>query len=83
MEISCHQMVRINDDYQGSEIKVCLSHHSTNTISPTDAKLSAGMENKTQLGRLGVLIRVRFHLVFVDYYDQYEMMSMVNRYLVN
>jgi hypothetical protein len=29
------------------------------------------------------LIRVRFHLVLVDYYDQYEMMSMVNRYLVN
>jgi len=35
--LSC-QMVKMNDNYQGSEIKVRLFNHSTNTISPADAK---------------------------------------------
>jgi len=38
MEILRRQVVRMNDDYQGSEIKVPLFNHSTNTIPPTDAK---------------------------------------------
>jgi len=51
-------MARINDNFQGSVIKVHLFKHSTNTISSTDAKLSNGMENKA-LGRSrGVLVRV-------------------------
>jgi len=58
MEISCCQMVRMNDHYQGSEIMVRLFKHSTNTISPTDAKKSNGMENQAQMKSPGVLVRV-------------------------
>jgi len=83
MEISCRQMVRMNNNYQGSKIKVRLFNHSTNTISPTDGKESTAMENKAQLRSRGVLVRVQFHFVLVDYCDEYEMMLMVNRYLVN
>jgi hypothetical protein len=50
-------MVKMNDYYQGSEIKVCLFKHSTNTISPTDAKKTNEMENKAQLRSPGVLVR--------------------------
>ena len=83
MEISCCQMVRMNDHYQGSEIMVRLFKHSTNTISPTDAKKSNGMENQAQMKSPGVLVRVWSHFVLVDYSDESEMMSMVHRYLVN
>ena len=31
----------------------------------------------------GVLVRARFHIVFVDYNDEYEMKSMINRYQGN
>jgi len=48
----------MNDHDQGSEIKVRRFNHSTNTISPTDAKLANGMENKAQLRSPGVLVRV-------------------------
>jgi len=37
IETSCCQMVKMNDNYLGSEIKVRLFKHSTNTISPADA----------------------------------------------
>jgi hypothetical protein len=72
-------MVRMNDNYLGSEIEVHLFNHSTNTISATDGELSTVRENKGQLQSGGVLVGVRFHFVLVDYCDQYEMMSMVNR----
>ena len=72
-ETSCHQMVRMNDYDQGSDIKVRLSKHSTNTISPTDATYANGMENMAQLRSPGVLVRIRFHFVLDDYCDQYEM----------
>ena len=83
MEISCRQMVRMNENYLGSEIKVRRFIHSTNTISPTDAKSLTVRENKAQLRIPGVLVRVRFHFMLVDYCDEYEMMLLVNRYLVN
>jgi len=83
METLCCQMVRMNDNYQGSEMKVPLFKHSTNTISPTDAKWAIGMENKAQLRSPGVLVRIRFHFVLDDYSDEYEMIAMVNWYLVN
>jgi hypothetical protein len=51
-------MVRINDNYQGTEIPVHLFDHSIHTISPTDATWSNGMENKAQLGSPGVLVKV-------------------------
>jgi hypothetical protein len=57
------QIVMLNDNHQGSEIKVYLFKHSTNTISPTDATLANGMENMAQLRSLGVLVRVQFHFV--------------------
>jgi len=38
METSCCQIVRINDNFWGSVIKVRLFKQSTNTISPTEAK---------------------------------------------
>jgi hypothetical protein len=71
-------MVRKKDYYQGSEIKVRLFKHSTNTISPTDTKLANGMESKLQLRSPGVFLRIQFHLVLNDYGDEYEMMAMVN-----
>jgi hypothetical protein len=71
------------DHVQGSEIKVRLFKHSTNTISPTDATYTNGMENMAQLRILGVLVRVRFHFVLDDNCDEYEMKSMENRHLVN
>jgi len=76
-------MVRMNDNYQDSDIKVRLFKHSTNTISQNDAKLSNSMENKVQLRSLGELVIDQLHCVLVDNCDEYEMMSMVNRYLVN
>jgi hypothetical protein len=76
-------MVRMNDHDQGSEIMVCPFKHSTNTISPTDATYTNGMENMVQLRSPGVLVRVRFHFVLDDYCDESEMKSMVNKHLVN
>jgi len=77
-------MVRMKDHDQGSEIKVRLFKHSTNTISPTDATLANGMENMAQLRSPRVLVRsVRFHFALDDYCDEYEMKSMENRHLVN
>jgi len=49
-------MVRMNNNFQGSEMKVCLFEHSTNTISPTDAKYAIGMENNAQLRGPGVVL---------------------------
>jgi hypothetical protein len=46
-------MVRMNDNYLGSLRKVCLFKHSTNTISPTDAKKANGMEDKALVGSIG------------------------------
>jgi len=83
METSCHQMVRMNHNYQSSEMKVLLFTHSTNTISPTDAPWAIRMENKAQLRSPGILVRIRFHFVLDDYSDEYEMMAMVNSHLVN
>jgi len=78
--MSCGQMVRMNDNYLVSVIKVRLCKHSTNKISPTD-------ENRQMVWRIrhswGVLVRARFHFVLVDYADEYGMKSMINRYLVN
>jgi len=76
-------MVRMTDHDQGSESKVRLFKRSTNTISPTDATLANGMENKAQLRSPGVLVRVRFHFVLVDNCDEYEMKPMENRHRVN
>jgi len=75
-------MVRMNNNYECSEIKIRLFNHSPNTIPPTDAKYSNGMDNKGHLRSSGVLVTVRFHFVLVDFGDKYEMMSIVNRYLV-
>jgi len=73
----------MNDNYLGSIIKVCLFKQSTNTILPTGAKYSKGMENQA-LGRSpGVLVIVRLLFVLVDYCNEYEMKLMINRYLVN
>jgi hypothetical protein len=66
-------MLMMNDHDQGSEIKVHLVKHSTNTISPTDATYTNGMENRAQLRSLGGLVRVRFHFMFDDNCDEYEM----------
>ena len=66
-------MVRMNDYYQGSGTKVRLFKHLTNTISPTDAKYSNGMENEVLVRSPGVLVGVRFHFVLVDYSDEYQM----------
>jgi len=76
-------MVTMNKNHQANKIKVCLIKHSPNTISPTNAKYSNGMEKKAQLRSPGVWVRVQFHFVLIDYCDEYEMKSMVNRYLVN
>jgi hypothetical protein len=76
-------MVRLNDHDQGSEMKVRLFNHSTNTISPPDATEANGMQNMVQLRSPGVLVRVRFHFVSDDYCHEYEMKSMENRHLVN
>jgi len=76
-------MVMMNDNYQGSEIKICLFKYSTNNISPTDAKQANGVENKVQLRSLGVLVRVQFHFVLDDYCNESKMKSIENRYLVN
>jgi len=70
-------MGRINDHDQGSEMKVCLFKHSTNSISPTDANQANGMESKAQLRSPGVFVRIRFHFVLDDLSDEYEMMAMV------
>ena len=71
-------MVRMNDNHQGSEMKLRLFKHSTNAISQTDAKLAIGMENKAQFRSPGVLVRIQFHFVLDDYSDESEMMAMVN-----
>jgi hypothetical protein len=71
-------MVKMNDNYQGSEIKVRLFNHSTNTISPTDAKYANEMENMAHLRSPGALVRVRIHFVLDDCSDEYEMMAMIN-----
>jgi len=68
----------MHDTYPHSEIQVRLFTHSTEKISLTDAKYANGMENKAQLRSPGVLVRVWLHLVWVDYSDEYEMMSMGN-----
>ena len=41
------------------------------------------MENKAQLRSPGEFVKILFHFVLDDYSDEYEMMAMVNRYLVN
>jgi len=41
------------------------------------------MENKVQLRSPVVMVRVWFHFVLVNYCYEYEMMSMVKRYLVS
>jgi len=65
-QMSCYQMVRMNDNYLGSVLKVHLFNHSTNTISPTN-------ENRQMVWRIrhswGVLVRAQFHFVLVDYSD--------------
>jgi hypothetical protein len=53
MEISWYQMVRMNDNYLGSEIEVHLFNHSTNTISATDGELSTVRENKGAIAEWG------------------------------
>jgi len=83
METSCRQMVRMNDDYHGSVIKVCIFKHSTKRVSPTDAKYANGMENKVLRRSPGVLVRVQLLFVLVDYFNEYEMKSMMNRLLVS
>jgi len=75
-------MVKMNDNHLASVIKVHLFKQSTNTISPTDSKWANGVEKKVQLRGLGVLVRIRFHFMLDDYSDEYEIMAMVNRYLV-
>ena len=83
METLCCQMVGMNDHDQGSVMKVPLFKHSTNSISPTDAHWANGMKNKAQLRSPEVFVRIRFHFILDDYSDGYQMMAMVNRYLVN
>jgi len=73
----------MNDNYLGSVIMVHLFTYSTIKISPTDPKYSNGMDNKALLRSLGVLVRAQFHLVLVDYTDEYAVKSMINRYLVS
>jgi hypothetical protein len=46
-------MVKVNDDYLGSVIKLHLLKYSTSTISPTDEKLAKGMENKALVRSIG------------------------------
>jgi len=46
-------MVRTIDNHLGSVNMVRLFKHSTNTISPTDAKVANGMENKALMGSIG------------------------------
>jgi hypothetical protein len=76
-------MVRMNNHDQGSEFKVHLLNHSTNTISPTDATLANGMENMAHLRSPGLLVRVQFNFLLDDYCDEYVMKSMENRHLIN
>jgi hypothetical protein len=71
-------MVKINENDQGSEIKISHLKHSTNTISPTDAKQANEMDNIAQLRSPGALVRLQFHFVLDDYSDKYEIMAMVN-----
>jgi hypothetical protein len=73
----------MNDHDLGSEMKVPLFKHSTNTIPPIDATWANGMDNMVQSRSPGVLVRVRFHFVLDEYCDEYEMKSMENRHLVN
>jgi hypothetical protein len=73
----------MNDEYDGSEIKVCLVKHSTNNITRTVAKWSNRTDNQAQLRSPEVLVRVQSHLVLLNYCDQYEMMPMLNRLLIN
>jgi hypothetical protein len=83
METSYGQWVRVGDWYQGSDIMVRLCIHSSNTILPTDTKWTNSMKNKVQLRSPWVLVRVQFHFMLDDYCDEYVMMSMINRFLVN
>jgi len=46
-------MVRMNNNYLGSIIKVLFFKHSTNTISPTDEKYANGMAIKALVGSIG------------------------------
>jgi hypothetical protein len=46
-------MVRMNNNYLGSVIKVCLLKHSTNTMSPTDEKEANGIEHEVLEGSIG------------------------------
>jgi hypothetical protein len=71
-------MVKMNDNYQGSEITLCLFNYSTNTILPTDAKLANEMENMAHLRSPGAVVKVGIHFVLDDCSDEYEMMAMVN-----
>jgi hypothetical protein len=64
-------------------MKVYLIEHSTKTISPTDANWSNGMRIKAQLRSPGVLVRDWLHFTWVEYSDQYVMMLIIHRYLVN
>jgi hypothetical protein len=76
-------MVKMNNNYLARVIKVRLFKQSTNTVSPTDAKKANKRNNQAQLRSKETLVGVRFHFVFDNYSDEYEMMAMVNRYLVN
>jgi len=78
LETSYCQLVRMNNNYPGSEIKILLFNHSTNTISLTDAKTSNGMENKGWLRSPGLFVRVCLLFVLADYSDEYKTMSTVN-----
>jgi len=82
-EISWSQIVRINNNHQGSEIKVHLFGYLTNTISPDDAKQSNSVENKALVRIPRVLVRIPFNFMLVNRSDEYEMKSTVDRYLVN
>jgi hypothetical protein len=53
MVMLCSQMVKMNDNYLGSVIKLRLLKHSTSTISPTDEKLANGMENQALVRSIG------------------------------
>jgi hypothetical protein len=55
----------------------------TNTISPTNAIYSTGLENTVLVRSLEELVADRLHFVWVGYSDECEMKSIISRYLVN